>query len=352
MFTTKKIPPQWQSDSLLNGKPQNPNFIRTHWDESKAKEFGPWRLDSDSDPTDGLNKEHIPQQSKDSLPDAEKENADLEAKNELKNTPPQPIEPSIDDARPALEKELKIEENKEPSKQAVPNQSSIQNSATVLNIKSDQTDLLDQQTRIARQQGYVQGLRDGMAKTLLDLEAERNKERELIETITNELSNLLKDPSRHFEPLKKLSLHIAEQLVRGELTLSGHAIERLIKMCLSELAVQDKFITLSANPNDLERVSPLLKDMGSKINLHSDISLLPGSVRVKSNDAIISDLIETRLEGIARQLFEDPELWIKNSSFLVGVKVETLNSTPLPLQKSSQEQDIHDVEEKSDLNKY
>lgn len=349
MFSTKKIPPQWQSDSLLNGKPQNPNFIRTHWDESKAKDFGPWRLDSDSHPTDGLNKEHAPKHDTQGESVVEKENTDAEAQHNLVDPPSDQVESSSVEDHPSSTKGLKVEENKALSRQSVTAQSSIQKSPIDHNIKSDQTDAYEQQTRIARQQGYVQGLRDGMAKTLLDLDAERKKERELIENLTNELSNFLKDSSRHFEPLKKLSLHIAEQLVRGELSLSGHAIERLIKMCLSELSVQDKFITISANPHDLERVSPLLKEVGSKFNLHPDNNLLPGSIRIKSNDTIINDLIETRLEGIARQLIEEPESWIKNSSFLVGAKVEALNSSPLPLQKSSHDHDIDDVEEKSSL---
>jgi hypothetical protein len=38
-----------------------------------------------------------------------------------------------------------------------------------------------------------------------------------------------------FEPVKRLALHISEQLVLAELTISGQAIERLVQRCLDEI---------------------------------------------------------------------------------------------------------------------
>ncbi len=189
-----------------------------------------------------------------------------------------------------------------------------------------------------------------MAKTLLDLESERSKERDLIQTITSELQSLQNDSFRLFEPLRKLALHIAEQLVRGELSLSGEAIERLVKACVADLTSQENGITLSANPHDLDRVRPLLKNSDPPLLFHADHSLLPGSIRVRANDTVIEDLIETRLEDLARKLIFEPEIWLKNASKLAGVEVETLEPAWTDLKKKVTEHSIDDVVEKNPSN--
>ena len=327
MFSSKKVPPQWQADSLLNSRLQSPNFVRTHWDASKAHQFGPWRLNAESDPTDGLNKE-FPQDSKEKI-DAEELEDNAESQEE----------------RPLL---LSSDSESSQDSDAIGN-TELKNKAanTTSGIQSAQhSEMNEQQLNVARQQGYVQGLRDGMSKTLSDLESERNKDKDIIDTLIFELESTLKDSFRNFEPLKKLSLHIAEQLVRGELSLSGIAIERLIRACIAELNTQEKFVTVSANPHDLERVKRFIKDSGSEIILQPDQNLLSGSIRVRSNDTVIEDLIENRLEGLARQLISEPDVWLQNASGLAGSKVEIIEPVMTELAKSNNDQVIDDVQEK------
>lgn len=328
MFPVKKMPVQWESDTILNGQTKNLNFVRTFWNESQSQEFGPWRLDAKSDPTDGLSKPH----------DKNKENHDQnEFSGENENT------------NELLDPEENLTLNPLNNLTVTPENSS--NFEVEKNFSKEdlnhQISSLTNQIKTAQQQGYVQGLKDGMSKALLDLESERNKDKEIISTLTAELQNILQDSFGKFEPLRKLALHIAEQLVRTELSISGKSIDRLVEACINELNAQEKYITLSANSADLERIKPFLKDSGSEILMQVDNNLHQGSIRVRSNDTIIEDLIENRLGGLAKILISNPEEWLKKSSTLVGTDVDSIESSAVELSKLKSDHEIDDVTLKS-----
>lgn len=313
---------QWKSDTLLAGKQKRPEFARTFWDQSQERNFGTWTPESAAKPKEDLFQN-----------DAAK-SAQTDHPTET-NVQGQLADPDSDPALVTDQGSSALLPNSSP-----PARSPEPGTLTV------SAELNEQQTRIARQQGYVQGLKDGMAKTLHDLESERAKERDLIQAITKELEGLQNDAFRSFEPLRKLALHIAEQLVRGELSTSGEAVERLIKACVADLSEKENGINVSLNPNDLERVRPLLKNNEPPLLLQPDMSLLPGSVRVRSNDTVIEDLIENRLEGLAHQLLSEPEPWLKNASRLAGAQVEALEPAFAARHKTAIDQDIDDVLEK------
>jgi flagellar biosynthesis/type III secretory pathway protein FliH len=320
MFPVKKMPIQWESDTILNGQTKNPNFVRTFWNESQSQEFGPWRLDAKSDPTDGLSKPH----------DNNKENHDQneflgenENSNELLDT----------------EENLTVTPENSPNSEAEKNLSKEQLNLQIFSLTN--------QIKTAQQQGYVQGLKDGMTKALFDLESERNKDKEIISTLVAELQNILQDSFGQFEPLRKLALHIAEQLVRTELSISGNSIDRLVQACIKEINAQEKYITLSANSADIERIKPFLKDSGSEILMQVDNNLHQGSIRVRSNDTIIEDLIENRLGGLAKILISNPEEWLKKSSTLVGTDVDSIEPSEVELSKLKSNHEIDDATLKS-----
>ena len=320
MFPVKKMPIQWESDTILNGQTKNPNFIRTFWNESQSQEFGPWRLDAKSDPTDGLSKPH----------DNNKENHDqneFSGENENSN---ELLDP---------EENLTVTPENSPNSEVEKNLSKEQLNHQIFSLTN--------QIKTAQQQGYVQGLKDGMTKALLDLESERNKDKEIIITVVAELQNILQDSFGQFEPLRKLALHIAEQLVRTELSISGNSIDRLVQACIKEINAQEKYITLSANSADIERIKPFLKDSGSEILMQVDNNLHQGSIRVRSNDTIIEDLIENRLGGLAKILISNPEEWLKKSSTLVGTDVDSIEPSEVELSKLKSNHEIDDATLKS-----
>ena len=148
------------------------------------------------------------------------------------------------------------------------------------------------------------------------LQAELDPELALLREVTQRLQALVENPQDLYEPLKRLALHVAEQLVLAELTLSGSAIERLVQRCLDELDLHGQgLVTIELNPQDKARLEEKAGDMLKNIQLHGLAQLKPGSVRVLANDTQVEDLVQTRLQALAHSLLGQPEAWREQSSF-------------------------------------
>ena len=155
----------------------------------------------------------------------------------------------------------------------------------------------------------IQALREQM-------QAQLDPELALLREVTQRLQALVENPQDLYEPLKRLALHVAEQLVLAELTLSGSAIERLVQRCLDELDLHGQgLVTIELNPQDKARLEEKAGDMVKNIQLHGVAQLKPGSVRVLANDTQVEDLVQTRLQGLANSLLGQPEAWREQSSF-------------------------------------
>ena len=138
----------------------------------------------------------------------------------------------------------------------------------------------------------------------------------LLREVTQKLEAWAENPKQLFEPLKRLAVHIAEQLVLAELNTSGAAIERLVQRCLDELNLHgSQVVTVELNPQDKARLQDVANDMLSQVQLQAIPSLQPGSVRVIVNDTQVEDLVEHRLEALAHGLLGQPEAWREKSPF-------------------------------------
>ena len=131
-----------------------------------------------------------------------------------------------------------------------------------------------QQAELAAQQALEQAL----AEQRETLEARLQPELDLLRDMTQRLEALTENPRQFFEPLKRLSLHLAEQLVLGELTISGAAIERLVQRCLDELDLHGKsMVVVELNPQDKARIGEKAAELLDGLQLQSVSSLAPGS---------------------------------------------------------------------------
>ena len=306
--------PHWQPDPLLARAPaRSPSFVRMPWDEHNAQAFGPWRMQDKADPTG---------------PQSEPAKNFAPAKAPGETQPDQPSAPmgQAADTAPGDAAETATAADAWPGQEGMGQETrgpapagQAAGAATVVVGGAS-----EQELQVARQQGYVLGIKDGLSKALHDLEAERQKEREAIRSLMIELRALEQNPQRFFEPLRRLALHLAEQLVRGELTVSGQAIDRLVKSCLDDLGSHDKAVVAMLNPEDLQRLQALQIDAQSELRLEPDPALLPGSVRVRAHDAEIQDFIDHRLQALARRLLKDPEAWLQKSTLLHPHEVEPL----------------------------
>lgn len=179
--------------------------------------------------------------------------------------------------------------------------------------------------------GQAEGHEQGMAQARAEaedtlqqaLEAQKNElsaslteQLQLLQTLNDKLNAFSSDPQALYEPVKRLALHISEQLVLAELTLSGQAIERLVQRCLDEIDMHGQpAITVELNPQDKARLEDIGGDVIKQLQLQSVPGLHPGSVRLLVNDSQIEDLIEHRLQAMANRLLNQPEQWREQSAF-------------------------------------
>ena len=291
-------PASWSPNPLLNSKVEAPRFLRTQWDEASARSFGPWRVAEKVEPTEGLMTEAAAL-------------ADGAAATEAP-------EDSVSSEQPVA-----VAESESPWTEAA----------------------LDQ----LRNEAFQKGLLEGQAQIRTDFETERSKERELMRHLGIELRSISQDPQRFFEPLKRLSLHLAEQLVRAELQLSGQAIHNLIQQCIQQLDHAVEPVHVSVNPQDMQRLTTMGESVTKHMQLEADAQLRPGSVRVRVQDSVVQDLIETRLEPLARRLLAQPEQWMQQSS-LVKDRADALPADTPVRDWQRQVVDVEDTEIKPAAN--
>ena len=198
--------------------------------------------------------------------------------------------------------------------------------------------LTEEALEAERKTAYAEGLAEGQRQVREEWNAEKHKNRTSSESIMIELDaavrRVIDTPDKLYEPLKRLALHLAEQLVLAELTVSPQAIERLVRRSVDELAPQRQApITVELNPADLAVLQALPAASTGQTpanaegaadkpaapqwpwHLQASDDLLPGSVRASASDAVVSDLIENRLEVLARGLLLDSSRGMAQSAF-------------------------------------
>jgi flagellar biosynthesis/type III secretory pathway protein FliH len=111
-----------------------------------------------------------------------------------------------------------------------------------------------------------------------------------------------------YQPLKRLALHLAEQLVRGELNQSTAVIERLLDEAIKDIEQQGEGpITVNLNASDHQQFTAHLSSDLDHLSLRIDPNLSQGSVRITMGDSAVEDLIETRLSALSEKLLGLPE---------------------------------------------
>jgi flagellar biosynthesis/type III secretory pathway protein FliH len=162
--------------------------------------------------------------------------------------------------------------------------------------------------------GKEQGLAEGEAKARAEVVDEMAAQRVVFESVATELGALIADPKKFFEPLKRLAMHVAEQVVVGELQTSSKGIERLVQRCLDELDHPvHGAVVLELNPEDKELLQTQGGDFIKGMRLEAVHEMQRGSVRVFANDTVVEDLVDHRLEGLAKALLIDVDAWREKS---------------------------------------
>jgi len=156
------------------------------------------------------------------------------------------------------------------------------------------------------------------AEIRAELEGPIREANERIQKLVTELTRAARHTEAFHAPLQRLALHLAEQLVRSELSTSPTAVSRLIDRCLSEFGQTALApVTIALNGDDRALLKEAGLDLPAQAELRQDDTLSRGSVRVAINGAVIEDLMETRYKALWRALTQDesaepPPSFLKN----------------------------------------
>ena len=150
---------------------------------------------------------------------------------------------------------------------------------------------------LERQAGVEAGKVEGLAQAKKNLQSETKK----IEDFLLSVEAAFGEKSRFLDPLKKLAVHIAKEIVRGELQASGTAINRLVEHCVASGGAE-KPVAIHVNAQDLEWLKAVWDVQDGAPELKADDRLARGSVKVMMNDGWIEDLIERRFEDVETSL--------------------------------------------------
>ena len=264
----------WKLNDLLEASKKAKLFAEDSLIENNSKEFNIKDYSSSNLETDKIGSVII-----DSDSEVEKEKdialqkgANLSETDQELNNNSAELEPSLDEKDPRKRNEI-----------------------------SEHAEELERVEQTAFKEGHEKGLKEGAEKS-------RNEIREFeldYKKVLKDIEKQAVTSNQLYEPLKKLSIAIAVQMVRGELSLSSLAIERLITACIDQLDLNEKSdFLIYVSEFDMNQI----EKFGIKIDaqlLKADSRLSKGSVRLSMGDMIIEDLIETRLAEISEIILKE-----------------------------------------------
>jgi flagellar biosynthesis/type III secretory pathway protein FliH len=319
-----KARPEWQPNAVLYAVDKDSlSYVKVPWDVEQTAEFAPWRLEP-----------LTPQElvSDDGFKPANIQPADAESVADALADTPESASRADEDS----------DTNTDADTDAGTESSALTESATDAPAGADTppepemttiaVDEVAAQQAAARQAGYDEGFAAGETVGFEKGQAAgqasgEQRGREAVEATFKDavralnaaasaVKTLNDDPRQYFDPLKKLALHLAEELVRGELTQSPAAIERLIQLSLDELEAPTKRITVQLHPADLAQIQTHNVALENGMVLQADPAMTRGSVQVSSNDAVVQDLIQKRLRTLANKVLLKPDDWAQASPLL------------------------------------
>ena len=169
----------------------------------------------------------------------------------------------------------------------------------------EESDLHKQRIQEVRELAFEEGMKKGGEEG----KAGWDDSVGLLNEFVEKMKTASEDKTQFFEPLKKLSLHIAKYLVRGELSVSGLAVERLVLESLSLIEKNTKgVITVYLAPNDRKRYSEVAA-INDRLDLQEDPSLSSGSLRLAFEESAVEDLIEDRLSSLSKLILDQSDGW-------------------------------------------
>ena len=200
-------------------------------------------------------------------------------------------------------------------------------------------------------------------QTKADAEAKVDKTIEQYRELTQKIRMASTRVSEFFEPVSRLSVHIAEQLVRGELTVGPVAITRLVQGCLDaiEERASKREPILKMHPADLEMFLNGFDGEPTGVSLVADDRLARGDVSLQMDHSVIDDLLSHRLEEITQYVFgrstsdsdllldeENDSISAENSKSVDAIEAVVSDPSELAENLSLEELESSEIESQTD----
>jgi flagellar assembly protein FliH len=155
--------------------------------------------------------------------------------------------------------------------------------------------------------GRTEGVEAGRAAAEAAMRDEVEVERAALQAMAEALRTAGTDLRGLYRPFEQLSLHLAEQLVRGELDRSGLPIARLVNAALDTVdSYGGAGVVLTLHPADAAQFRQwVASPQGGpvpELQVREDATLTRGSLRLAVGETVVEDLLEGRLAALARTL--------------------------------------------------
>ena len=325
-----KARPEWQPNAVLYAVDKDSlSYVKVPWDVEQTAEFAPWRLEpltpQELVPDDGFKPVNIQSAHAESATGSVADTPDSasradEGSHTNADNDSDAVSDTVADGEAPAMAEAATDARADADTPPEPEMTTIA------------VDEVAAQQAAARQAGYDEGFAAGETAGFEKGQAagqasgeQRGREAaeatfkdavRALSAAASAVKTLNDDPRQYFDPLKKLALHLAEELVRGELTQSPAAIERLIQLSLEELEAPTKRINVQLHPADLAQIQTHNVALENGMVLQADSAMTRGSVQVSSNDAVVQDLIQKRLRTLANKVLLKPDDWAQASPLL------------------------------------
>jgi flagellar assembly protein FliH len=168
---------------------------------------------------------------------------------------------------------------------------------------------LEQIREEAYNEGFATGEKDGFHSGQLKGQQEAKTKLEArmaeLEALMAQLMAPMQDQDDQIEDmLLKLVETMVRQVVQRELTTDSSQITKVLRGALKALPMGAENIRIYLNPVDFDAAKALRERHEEKWRLLEDDQLLPGGCRVETEHSQLDATLETRLQQITEQLFE------------------------------------------------
>jgi flagellar assembly protein FliH len=172
------------------------------------------------------------------------------------------------------------------------------------------------------QEGLAQGLEQGLNEGQIKVDAQTLHWQQLVSRLHRPLEKL--DDSVEYQ-LIKLTTHLAEQMVRCEVTVNPQVVLQALKQGVDALPANKQSIIISFHPEDLIFVQNAFPDSECKKrgwDLRAEPTLLRGDCHVQTNTSSIDYTFSSRIDQVLSHFLKENYKTIPDVNDVIDISNE------------------------------